>query len=299
MAELPAKKVKMHGGSEAPCKGAPSTLASENAPLSEVPREEGSSRQKDKATSRSRSMTDVCRVWAHSQNEFFLAQEIANLPKLFGESSLKARWATLTLPKQCVYDSKRVIDELSRLISELRAKVCVVADGFSLSLARKLNSNSLASWSKGDPPRELSPRSSLTSETPSDLRLVRTCYDRLRNASDEMTKCTTPLMREERPRSLNNLKYLLDVSDGTVPSRGGGKGVCPVWPWAGSRVHKNVNPRFRVTIGSSRAVELHDPHNRCPAKLEQVITSLFLLFGVSCTKAKVGARSLSTHSSDD
>ncbi|RZS11985.1 hypothetical protein BHM03_00043365 [Ensete ventricosum] len=250
MAELPAKKVKMHGGSEAPCKGAPSTLASENAPLSEVPREEGSSRQKDKATSRSRSMTDVCRVWAHSQNEFFLAQEIANLPKLFGESSLKARWATLTLPKQCVYDSKRVIDELSRLISELRAK-------------------------------------------------VRTCYDRLRNASDEMTKCTTPLMREERPRSLNNLKYLLDVSDGTVPSRGGGKGVCPVWPWAGSRVHKNVNPRFRVTIGSSRAVELHDPHNRCPAKLEQVITSLFLLFGVSCTKAKVGARSLSTHSSDD
>ncbi|RWW59285.1 hypothetical protein BHE74_00033790 [Ensete ventricosum] len=93
-----AKKVKMPGDSEAPCKEAPVALASNKMPTLEVPRGEGSSRQKYNVNLRARSMRDLCRVRAHSLNEPFLAQEIARLPK-------------------------RVIDELSMLIEDLQVDV--------------------------------------------------------------------------------------------------------------------------------------------------------------------------------
>ncbi|RZS15277.1 hypothetical protein BHM03_00047089 [Ensete ventricosum] len=109
------------------------------------PHGEGSNRWRDKAVSRPRSMRDLCRVRAHSQNEPFLTQEIADLPEVSGEGPLEVRWAMLT-PRSKVWvdradhhhfsmglivrvrESGRVVDELSQIIDELQAKVQKLKD---------------------------------------------------------------------------------------------------------------------------------------------------------------------------
>ncbi|RWW70344.1 hypothetical protein BHE74_00021975 [Ensete ventricosum] len=91
---------------------------------------------------------DLCRVRVHSQNEPYLAQEIADLPKTSREGLLEARWATLT-PRSKVWADRAnaqlfhrgvlypslakeiyttpsktlLVDELFLIIDELRAKV--------------------------------------------------------------------------------------------------------------------------------------------------------------------------------
>ncbi|RWW67070.1 hypothetical protein BHE74_00025511 [Ensete ventricosum] len=104
------------------------------------PHGEGSNRWRDKAVSQPRSMRDLCRVRAHSQNEPFLTQEIADLPEVSGEGPLEVRWAMLT-PRSKVWhhhfsmglivrvrESGRVVDELSQIIDELQAKVQKLKD---------------------------------------------------------------------------------------------------------------------------------------------------------------------------
>ncbi|RRT80761.1 hypothetical protein B296_00003242 [Ensete ventricosum] len=62
----------------------------------EAPHMEGSSRRRDKTISWPRSMRYLYRVRAHSHNKPFLAQEIADLPKMSREGPLETCWATLT-----------------------------------------------------------------------------------------------------------------------------------------------------------------------------------------------------------
>ncbi|RWV90463.1 hypothetical protein GW17_00047328 [Ensete ventricosum] len=165
---------------DTPRKDALPAAAPKMATPTEAPRWEGSSRWRDKAVSRPRSIRDLYRVRARSQNEPFLAQEMADLPKMSGDGPLEARWATLTLRSRVwadgvdaqlfyrgalypplvkeiyttssealldnvvknlvthhhftmglidrVRDFGRVVDELSWLIDELRAKVQKLKD---------------------------------------------------------------------------------------------------------------------------------------------------------------------------
>ncbi|RWW69627.1 hypothetical protein BHE74_00022769 [Ensete ventricosum] len=165
---------------DTPRKDALPAAAPKMATPTEAPRWEGSSRWRDKAVSRPWSIRDLYRVRARSQNEPFLAQEMADLPKMSGDGPLEARWATLTLRSRVwadgvdaqlfyrgalypplvkeiyttssealldnvvknlvthhhftmgsidrVRDSGRVVDELSWLIDELRAKVQKLKD---------------------------------------------------------------------------------------------------------------------------------------------------------------------------
>ncbi|RWV77161.1 hypothetical protein BHE74_00001927 [Ensete ventricosum] len=108
----------------APHKEAPIITIPKMVPPREAPCIKGSSRRRDMAVSRPWSMCDLCRVRARLWDKPFLSQEMANLPKLLGEGSLEAQWATLTpylIAQVC--DSKRVVDELSKIIDVLRAKV--------------------------------------------------------------------------------------------------------------------------------------------------------------------------------
>ncbi|RWW69348.1 hypothetical protein BHE74_00023062 [Ensete ventricosum] len=139
-------------------------LPPRKATPSEALRGEGSSRWRDKIVSWPRSMRDLCRVRARSKDEPFLAQEMIDLPAMFGDDLLEARWAILTrqskvwaegadaqlfyrgvlcpplakeiytTPSEALLDNAvknlvaRVVDELSRVIDELRAKVQKLKD---------------------------------------------------------------------------------------------------------------------------------------------------------------------------
>ncbi|RZS28710.1 hypothetical protein BHM03_00062347 [Ensete ventricosum] len=64
-------------------------VAPRKAAPPKVPCGEGRSRHWDKAMSLPQSMCDLCHVWAHSRDEPFLAQEMADLPELLEEGSFE------------------------------------------------------------------------------------------------------------------------------------------------------------------------------------------------------------------
>ncbi|RWV82763.1 hypothetical protein GW17_00055707, partial [Ensete ventricosum] len=101
-ANPPTKKTRVLVSKEAPRKDGPLVIAPRKATPQEAPREEENSKWRDKAVSRPWSTRDLYGVRAHSQSKPFLAQEIADLPKMFGEGPLEACWATLT-PKSKVW----------------------------------------------------------------------------------------------------------------------------------------------------------------------------------------------------
>ncbi|RRT68242.1 hypothetical protein B296_00035753 [Ensete ventricosum] len=88
------------------------------------PHGEGSNRWRDKAVSRPRSIRDLCRVKAHSQNEPFLTREITDLPEMYGEGPLEVRWAMLT-PRSKVWAKvqklKDKVDPVVVAANEVRA----------------------------------------------------------------------------------------------------------------------------------------------------------------------------------
>ncbi|RWW10083.1 hypothetical protein GW17_00026393 [Ensete ventricosum] len=88
-AKHPVKKIKMLVSKDVPCKNVASSITPRKAVPPEAPRGEGSSRQKDKAMSRPRSMRDLCRVRVRSQNESFLAREMVDLSELSGRVGSK------------------------------------------------------------------------------------------------------------------------------------------------------------------------------------------------------------------
>ncbi|RZR74915.1 hypothetical protein BHM03_00046141 [Ensete ventricosum] len=95
-AKPPAKKTKVQVSKETLGKDTPLVITPKKAAPSEASHGEGSNCHRDKAMSRPRSMRDLCKVKAHSKDEPFLAQEMANLPIMFSDGPPEAHWAMLT-----------------------------------------------------------------------------------------------------------------------------------------------------------------------------------------------------------